>query len=64
MDHSYAMTDAEGRWSCSEIPKELQNGGVGIEVLHPGFSKSPFEGLTPDQVGGAEISTRLPWDFE
>lgn len=59
LDHSYATTDAEGRWSCSEIPK-LVDGKILMEVLYPGHLRGPKKYLTPDELGGAEIITRFP----
>lgn len=58
LDHLSVTTDADGRWSCSEIPKEVQ-GTMSIRVLHPGYAEGPSQRLTSAELGGAEIVTRL-----
>ena len=58
LDHSSVTTDADGRWSCSEIPKEVP-GVVALRVLHPAYAEGPSQRLTPAEMGGAEIVTRL-----
>ena len=58
LDHSSVTTDADGRWSCSEIPKEV-TGDVVLRVLYPAYGGGSFQRLTPAEMGGAEIVTRL-----
>ena len=57
MDHSLVTTDADGRWSCSEIPKQVP-GSVVLRVLSPGYSESRHS-VTVPELGGEEIVTRL-----
>ena len=57
-DHLSVTTDADGRWNCSEIPKEGP-GMFFIRVLHPGYAEGTSQRLTSAELGGAEIVTRL-----
>jgi len=57
--HSYAISDATGRWDCHEVPPSLAAGDIGLRVLHPQFQSPPARTLTESELGGANIETRL-----
>ncbi|MCW5558730.1 MAG: carboxypeptidase regulatory-like domain-containing protein, partial [Verrucomicrobiae bacterium] len=60
LTHALAVTDANGRWSCSEIPRELSPEAVQIRVLHPDFPLTRTRSLSSNEFAGAEIVTPLP----
>ncbi len=55
----YATTDADGRWNSSAIPRGLPADQIQIRVLHPDFMADPPVILSPAELAGAEIRTRL-----
>jgi beta-lactamase regulating signal transducer with metallopeptidase domain len=64
LDHSVAVTDAGGNWTCSEIPGELRDGQVRIVAMRPGFAPSGPQLLTRDEIGGAPVVTLLSIESE
>lgn len=59
LNHAYAISDAEGRWHCSEIPQELAPDAIQLRVIHPDFLPARGGPLTSTHLEGEEIVTRL-----